>query len=98
LSGYDRVEPRMNRPLRQLRFRLDHRWAPGHMSAYLESDLRARARLERHTAQCPDCTGVLASLEYMLSRLHQARSLGPGEEAPQIAVAVLRRLHEPAGR
>jgi len=70
------------------------------MSAYLESDLRARARarLERHAAECADCTSVLGSLRYMLGRLHQAQPPDLGAEAPQIAAAVLRRLHEPVDR
>ena len=72
------------------------------MSAYLESDLRARARaqarLERHTAQCADCTSVLDSLRYMLGRLHQAQAPDLGAEALQIAGAVLARLHEPVDR
>jgi len=48
----------------ELRFRRDHRWTPPHMSAYLDSDLRmqARARLEHHTAECPECRSVLGEL------------------------------------
>ena len=90
----------MSRLWHQLRFRRDHRWAPGHMSAYLESDLRARARarLERHTAECADCTGVLDSLRYMLLRLHQTQPPDLGANAPPIAGAVLRRLHDPVDR
>jgi anti-sigma factor RsiW len=70
------------------------------MSAYLDSDLRrhARARLERHTAQCPECRSVLHELRYMLTLLHSAPAPEPVAGGPAIASAVLRRLHEPADR
>ncbi len=68
------------------------------MSAYLDSDLaaRARARLERHTAECPECRGVLEDLRRMLGLLHSAPAPEPIADVPAIAGAVLRRLHEPA--
>jgi anti-sigma factor RsiW len=82
-----------------LRFRRDHRWTPPHMSAYLDFDLRthARARLERHTAQCPECRSVLHELRLMLALLQRAPSPQPIVDGPALATAVLRRLHEPAG-
>jgi anti-sigma factor RsiW len=82
--------------LHELRFRRDHRWTPPHMSPYLEVDLsaRARARLERHTAECPECRGILDELRRMLTLLHSAAPLA---DVPDIAGAVLLRLHEPAG-
>jgi anti-sigma factor RsiW len=82
----------------QLRFRRDHRWTPRHMSAYLDSDLStwARARLERHAAECPECRGVLGDLGKMLSLLRDAPAPEPIADGPAIAIAVLRRLHEPA--
>jgi anti-sigma factor RsiW len=69
------------------------------MSAYLESDLRtqAQARLERHTAECPECRSVLEDLRRMLALLHSALPLEPLAGGPAIATAVLRRLHESAG-
>jgi anti-sigma factor RsiW len=68
------------------------------MSAYLESDLRthARARLERHTAVCPECRSVLDDLRHMLVLLQSAPLAEPVVDVAAIAGAVLRRLHEPA--
>jgi anti-sigma factor RsiW len=82
----------------ELRFRRDHRWTPLHMSAYLDSGLRthARARLERHTAECPECTSVLEDLRHMLALLASAPPPEAAVIGPAIATAVMRRLHEPA--
>ncbi len=68
------------------------------MSAYLDSDLatQARARLERHTAECPECRAVLDDLRQMLALLQSAPAPEPVANGPAIASAVLRRLHEPA--
>ena len=70
------------------------------MSAYLDSDLRtqARARLEHHTAECPECRSVLDDLRHMLALLHSVPPPEPVADVPAIASAVLRRLHEPADR
>jgi anti-sigma factor RsiW len=89
----------MSRLWHKLRFARDHRWTPPHMSAYLDSDLpiTARARLERHTAECSECRGVLGDLRRMLALLHSALPPEPVAGGPAIATAVLRRLHEPAG-
>jgi anti-sigma factor RsiW len=86
----------MNAIWHELRFRRDHRWTPPHMSAYLDSDLRtqARARLEHHTAECPECRGVLGDLRHMLTLLHSAAQPEPVAGGAAIATAVLRRLHE----
>jgi anti-sigma factor RsiW len=87
----------MNPLWHELRFRRDHRWTPPHMSAYLDSDLSAsaRARVERHTAECRQCRGVLDDLRRMLALLHSSPPLA---DVPAIAGAVLGRLHEPADR
>ncbi|MFZ0039847.1 MAG: zf-HC2 domain-containing protein [Solirubrobacteraceae bacterium] len=84
----------------ELRFRRDHRWTPPHMSAYVDSDLSAwaRARLERHTAECSDCRSTLEDLRHMLALLQSAPPPDPVADVPVIASAVLRRLHEPADR
>ena len=68
------------------------------MSAYLDSDLRTqtRARLERHTAECPECRSVLDDLRRLLALLHTAPPPEPATDGPAIATAVLRRLHESA--
>jgi anti-sigma factor RsiW len=70
------------------------------MPAYLDFELSAsaRARLERHTAQCSECRGVLADLRHMLALLQSAPAPEPAADAPAIASAVLRRLHESAER
>ena len=68
------------------------------MSAYLDSDLwtQARARLEHHTAECPECRSVLDDLRHLLALLHNAPPPEPVADGPAIATAVLRRLHESA--
>lgn len=94
----DPVTPVVSTLWHQLRFRLDHRWTPPHMSAYLDSEIRARARarLERHIAECPECRGILADLRRMLALLHATPEPEPLVDGHAIATAVLRRLHEPA--
>ena len=83
----------------KLRFRREHRWTPPHMSAYLDAELPApaRARLERHTAECSQCRTVLADLRRMLALLHGVRRPEPVADGSAIAGAVLARLHDPAG-
>ncbi len=75
------------------RFRLDHRWAPTHMSDYLDDQLvaRARARVQRHVRDCPECRGILLGLQRMLGALHALPPLS-ARERPDIASAVRRRL------
>ena len=87
----------MSSVLHRARFVRDHRWAPGHMSAYLDGQLpsRARGRLERHAGECLECRGVLRSLQRMLMLLHVLPPASPRTQAPEIASAVRRRLHEP---
>lgn len=84
--------------LRRTRFRLDHRWTPGHMSAYLDGELasRARARLQHHIDECPECRRVLASLARMLGLLQSVPVAATGE-TPDITSAVRRRLREDRG-
>ena len=89
----------MSNVLHRARFKRDHRWAPDHMSAYLDEELasRSRARLERHTGECAECRGVLHSLRRMLGRLHGLPRASAKREAPGIAAAVRARLREPHG-
>jgi anti-sigma factor RsiW len=95
-----RVQQAMSNTGHQLRFMRDHRWAPGHMSAYVDGDLasRARARLDRHIKECAECRRLLHGLRRMLGVLQglPQPSARPGG-SQQIAAAVRRRLHEPAG-
>jgi predicted anti-sigma-YlaC factor YlaD len=79
------------------RVRLEHRWAPGHMSAYLDAELasRARARLRHHLEECAECRAILDSLRRMLGLLKRVPA--PAfEETPDIASAVRRRLDDAA--
>jgi anti-sigma factor RsiW len=87
----------MSNVLHRARFKRDHRWAPGHMSGYLDGELasRARARMQRHVDECPECRGVLRSLRRMLARLQGLQPGSRAVEAPDIAAAVRARLHEP---
>lgn len=80
---------------RRLRFRRDHRWTPKHLSAYVDDELvtGARARLQRHVAECPECRGVLRSLERMLVRLGQMPSPAVSE-APDLVSSIRERLRE----
>ncbi|MBV9414691.1 MAG: zf-HC2 domain-containing protein [Solirubrobacterales bacterium] len=84
----------MSSPLQRARFRRDHRWAPRHMSAFADGELtpRARARLERHTEECPDCRSLQQSLQRMLSALRAIPSRTG--HAPDIAAAVRQRLNQ----
>jgi anti-sigma factor RsiW len=88
----------MSTPRQRLGFRLDHRWVPGHMSAYLDGELdaRGRARVERHAGRCPECRGVLQSVREMLDLLRaQPRTREP---APAALVSEVRaRLRDSGG-
>ena len=59
--------------LDRIRFRRDHRWAPGQMSGYLDGDLdpARRVRLEHHLGECARCRRLLASLRRILDGLHR---------------------------
>ncbi len=78
------------------RFDRDHQWAPGRMSGYLDGDLagRARARMERHLAECQDCRRLLAGLRAVVAGLHGLPAPGGGLDAVQIATSVRGRLNE----
>jgi anti-sigma factor RsiW len=77
----------------RVRFTLDHRWVPGRMSDYVDGALALseRRRLEHHTLECPECRGLLRSLQRMLTMLHQ---LPIPNETRDVASAVRRRLGE----
>jgi anti-sigma factor RsiW len=90
----------MTNVLHAMRFRRDHRWVADHMSAYVDGDLaaRPRARMQRHTEECPDCRGVLGSLRRMLGMLASVPSAGWRASAPDITGQVLLRLRQPDAR
>jgi anti-sigma factor RsiW len=83
--------------LHQARFRIDHRWAPRHMSPLIDGELARfeRARMERHARECRDCRRLLGSLQRMVGALQALPAVGGGGRALQIAVAVRLRLDEP---
>jgi anti-sigma factor RsiW len=82
--------------LHRARFRLDHRWAPAHMSEYLDAELSAgrRQRLERHVGECRECRRVLAGLRALLGALHSAPAASGGADGAAIATSVRLRLAE----
>jgi anti-sigma factor RsiW len=79
------------------RFRRDHRWAPGRMSAYLDGELDAnrRDRMDRHVSECARCRRLLAGLRLVLDALHRLPAPEGGSDAAQLASSVLARLREP---
>jgi anti-sigma factor RsiW len=82
----------------RLRFRLDHRWVPEHISAYLDGELSTygRARVERHTVRCSTCRRILQGVRQMLDLL---RAQPPVREPAlaQLVSQVRERLAEPDG-
>ena len=86
----------MHEFLSRPQFWLDHRWAPDHMSEYLDGDLAStrRGRMERHIGECRDCRTVLGELRLMIGRLGRLPS-PEGGDAVRIAAAVGMRLREP---
>jgi len=88
----------MHEFLSRPRFWRDHRWAPDHMSDYLDGDLASsgRERMERHVGECRDCRTVLRELRLMIDRLGRLAS-PEGGGAVRITAAVRVRLREPPG-
>jgi anti-sigma factor RsiW len=83
--------------LYRVRFRRDHRWAPRHMSAFLDGEFAfgRRTRMERHAEQCPECRRLLAGLRRLLSALRRLPPASGGAEGREIAASVRLRLREP---
>jgi anti-sigma factor RsiW len=79
-----------------IRFRLDHRWAPDHMSAHLDGELPApeRGRMERHLGECVGCRGVFAGLTAVVEALRRLPAAQPACGPAQVAAAVRIRLGE----
>ena len=78
----------------RVRFALDHGWAPGRMSNYLDGELSARERdrMERHVGKCADCRGLLAGLRVVVAALHVLPTPKGGPDPAQVAGAVRARL------
>lgn len=81
----------------RMRFTRDHRWAPDHMSAYLDGELAVSlsTRIERHVDECPECHQLLASLRRMVNALHHLPAPPGAVDVSQIAASVRLRLQEP---
>ncbi len=90
----------MDRLIYRARFSWEHRWTPGHMSAYLDLELgaRGRLRLERHVGECEECRRMLAGLREMLDALHRLPTPSGTCEPDALAAAVRVRLREPPAR
>ena len=88
----------MNEFFSRMRIGRDHRWAPGHMSDYLDGELSLsqRRRMQQHAQECPDCRRHLAMLRRMLTALHGLAPPVGGADALQIAASVRLRLAEPS--
>lgn len=88
----------MGKLLHRVRFWLDHRWAPPHMSGYLDTELRPRRarRMEGHVAECDECRRLLAGLRTMLEALHALPAAAGGAGPAQISASVRARLGEGA--
>jgi anti-sigma factor RsiW len=81
----------------RVRFRLDHRWAPARMSAYLDGELRTpqRGRIVRHLGECPECRGVFGQLSVVVEALRQLPAAQGAREPAQFAASVRARLNQP---
>jgi anti-sigma factor RsiW len=81
----------------RMRFERDHRWAPEHMSDYLDAELPlgGRERMQRHLGVCQECSRVLAGLRAVVDGLHGLPAPSGGVGAVQIAASVRPRLNEP---
>lgn len=79
------------------RFKRDHRWAPGHMSDYLDGELSPskRRRMEHHLGECEQCRRLLAGLRRTVDALHRLVAPNRGADATTIVASVRARLTEP---
>ena len=86
----------MRQLLHPMRFRMDHRWAPDHMSAYLDGELgaRSRGRMEHHLGECAECRRLVAGLTLVLDALRRLPAPGPRCDPVQIVASVRARLGE----
>ncbi len=89
----------MSQVLQRVRFRLDHRWAPAHMSDYLDAEISSgrRWRMERHVGECHECRRLLAGLRAMVGALRGLGAPSDGVDAARMAASVRRRLGEHQG-
>jgi anti-sigma factor RsiW len=85
--------------LGRARFWFDHRWAPAHMSEYLDAELSSERcrRMKRHLGTCEECRRLLAGLRATLGALHSLRPPSAGMDVARMAASVRLRLGEPPG-
>lgn len=76
---------------------MDHDSIRHKLSAYLDGAVTAaeKSLIERHLEECSDCRNTLHELE---KTIHHVRSLGEVEPPPWLAVKVMARIREEAGR
>jgi anti-sigma factor RsiW len=80
-------------PLHRARFWLDHRWAPRHLSAYVDDELGAgpHRRMAHHVGECEECRQLVVGLRELIRMLHVLPTpIGP--DAGRIVVAVRLRI------
>lgn len=87
----------MRTVLHRARFWLDHRWAPAHMSDYLDAELSSPRglRLERHVGECEACRRLLGGLRAMLGVLHSLGTTSGEVDVARMVASVRVRLGEP---
>jgi Putative zinc-finger len=97
-SGLAETDPQMPpiyRPIRMLRFLLDHRFTQAHLSDYADEDLSEhdRGRVEQHVGMCPRCRHLLATLMKTLEGLHAlgAEPAAAGGVADSVIARLRRR-------
>jgi anti-sigma factor RsiW len=80
--------------LHRMRFRRDHRWAPEHMSDYLDGELDpdARSRFDHHLRECAECRKLLAGLRRTLDALHRLSVPSGAPDPAKLATSVRARL------
>lgn len=77
-------------PIKRWMFMRQHQWTAARLSEYLDGELseRDKHRVEQHTAICPQCSRLLATLRRTLRELIGLRD----EPLPSITDGVIERL------
>ena len=80
--------------LHRMRFRRDHRWAPEHMSDYVDGELAPHSltRIEHHLGECAECRRLLAGLRRTLDALHLLPPPADHVDAAALGASVRARL------
>lgn len=85
----------MSHRVRLFRRAGDHDWSQRHLSHYVEGDLTAwaRRRLERHAAECPECTRGVRAVKALLRLITRI----DGSDARQTPPGLFDRVRVDAG-